>query len=87
MWLTQMEQHVDPETAICIVGNKTDLGSDRQVTKAEAEAFAAARSMKYFEVSAKTFSGVATPYYHLTEMLLDRQLGAPLLGEKEEEKS
>lgn len=50
------EEAIFQETAIILVGNKSDLEYERKVTKKQAQAEAAKFGIKYFEVSAKTSS-------------------------------
>ena len=43
-----------PTSIKILIGNKSDLETERVVTKEEAEALAEEHNVKFFEVSAKT---------------------------------
>ncbi|XP_051912520.1 uncharacterized protein LOC127594795 [Hippocampus zosterae] len=52
-WLEEVNQNGNPYMTILLVGNKTDLESQRKVGTAEAQEFAEANNLQYIEVSAK----------------------------------
>lgn len=53
-WLEECRVNGNSEMTLVLVGNKTDLASQRQVSFSEGESFAAKNNMLFFEVSAKT---------------------------------
>ena len=53
-WLEECRLNGNPEMTLVLVGNKTDLAAQRQVSFSEGESFAARNNMLFFEVSAKT---------------------------------
>ena len=54
-WLNEIKSQSNPEIKIFLIGNKTDLEEQRQVTKEEAEKFGEDHSFNFFlETSAKT---------------------------------
>lgn len=55
-----------------MVGNKTDLSAERQVTKEEAEALAGSLGMEYFETSAKDNQGINEMMEALSQALLQK---------------
>lgn len=58
-WLQDVRQSgLGPTCTLVLVGNKADLESERQVSTADAEAFAAEQGMMYIETSAKTAQNV-----------------------------
>lgn len=59
----------DPPVFI-IVGNKTDLAANRQVTTEEAQAFASSLGMSYYETSAKDGVGINEMVDELGHQLL-----------------
>jgi Ras-related protein Rab-14 len=57
-WLTDARNHTNPSTILMLVGNKLDLGKQREVSYEEAEAFSKDNGLIYLEVSAKTGQNV-----------------------------
>ena len=47
---------------ILLIGNKIDLVNDVQVDKSEAESFALAQNLQFFETSAKDSTNVAVAF-------------------------
>jgi small GTP-binding protein len=58
-WLHDVKEVARTDVVTVLLGNKADLADQRDVTREEAEAFAQANKMKYFETSAKTGGGIA----------------------------
>jgi small GTP-binding protein len=58
-WLHDVKEVARSDVVTVLLGNKADLTDQRDVTREEAEAFAQANKMKYFETSAKTGGGIA----------------------------
>ena len=57
---------------LILVGNKSDLESKREVSKEEAESFAASHGLMYIETSAKTNENVDFCFNSLAEQVLQR---------------
>ncbi|KAK4693138.1 hypothetical protein P7C70_g8985, partial [Phenoliferia sp. Uapishka_3] len=58
-WILELQRQADPQIIVCLAGNKLDLAStQRAVTTEEAQAFANAENLLFFEVSAKSAEGV-----------------------------
>jgi len=57
-WLTDARNLTNPNTVIFLIGNKSDLESQRDVTYEEAKAFAEENGLMFIETSAKTGEGV-----------------------------
>jgi small GTP-binding protein len=53
-WLADLKEVARSDVVTVLVGNKSDLVDKRVVSTAEAQAYADAQNMKYFETSAKT---------------------------------
>ena len=52
-WLSDLKNNGPEDAIICLVGNKSDLENERQVTYDEAKEFADKKKLDYYEVSAK----------------------------------
>jgi Ras-related protein Rab-2A len=52
-WLEEVRRQGTDNMTVLVVGNKSDLAADREVTREEAEAFAEANNLRYIETSAK----------------------------------
>ena len=57
-WMNQIENNAPQDVSKVIIGTKSDLTSDRQVTFSEAQALAVKHSISYVEVSSKTGENV-----------------------------
>lgn len=57
---------------LVLVGNKSDLDSKRQVSREEAEGFAASHGLTYIETSAKTNENVDHCFTSLAEQVMGR---------------
>ena len=57
-WLRDIRDVARSDVVTLLIGNKADLPDKRQVTTEEAEAFAKAHGMQYFETSAKTGANI-----------------------------
>ena len=51
--INEIEQHFESNITLILVGNKSDLEEDRQVTTEDGQKFAEEFGMEFFEVSAK----------------------------------
>ncbi|XP_014287130.1 ras-related protein Rab-21 isoform X3 [Halyomorpha halys] len=57
-WVKELQRNVEEPLVLCVVGNKTDLESQRKVTREEAEQYATSIAATYFESSALNDSGI-----------------------------
>jgi small GTP-binding protein len=57
-WLKELREHADPNIVIMLVGNKSDLRSQRKVSTEEAAALAETSRLAFVETSAMDASGV-----------------------------
>jgi Ras-related protein Rab-1A len=71
-WLSEVDRFSTNESVKILVGNKSDLISDRQVSKEEAEKFAENEGMIYYEASAKNNSKVDTIFRNLSDSMKDK---------------
>ena len=70
-WLDELELYTTTKYASkLLVGNKIDL-QDRQVSVAEAQAFARKQQMMYIEASAKTREGIKQAFEEVVQKILD----------------
>lgn len=73
-WLNDLRQIAEPDIVVVLVGNKADLAthddSKRQVTRAEAEAWARANGiLEYVETSAKSGENVENAFMRVAERI------------------
>lgn len=71
-WLSEVDRFSTNESVKILVGNKSDLISDRQVSKEEAERFAENEGMIYYEASAKNNSKVDTIFRNLSDAMKEK---------------
>jgi small GTP-binding protein len=69
-WIEIINENIDSKL-ICLVGNKSDLDSERQVTYEEIFLFSEKNGLKYIEVSAKTNERIEDVFVYICEILLD----------------
>lgn len=55
-WLADAKNLTNPNTVIFLIGNKSDLEAQRDVTYEEAKAFADENGLTFIECSAKTYA-------------------------------
>ena len=73
-WLDLAKGHAHKDAVYFLVGNKTDLGADRKVTKEEAQGFAVDNNMQFFEVSAKENNNLNKLFETITIECLENSL-------------
>ena len=61
-WLTDARNLTNPHTIIVLIGNKSDLEDQRQVSFEEASRFAKENGLVYVETSAKTGENVTKAF-------------------------
>ena len=72
-WFPELENNIKPDNIlIFLIGNKTDLDSERCVSYEEGENFAKSNNMEFFEISAKTSKNVQEVVYSLTNNLVQK---------------
>jgi small GTP-binding protein len=80
-WLQDIKDVARQNVVTILLGNKADLEERRAVPSAEAEAFATAHAMQYFETSAKTGLNVAEAINEtiprIEKLVLDEVYAAP----------
>ncbi|CAO3698370.1 unnamed protein product [Rhizopus stolonifer] len=67
VWLEDARQHANPNTVIMLIGNKSDLEKERQVSREEAEEFAKEHDLFFLETSAKLSDNVEDAFVKTAE--------------------
>lgn len=76
-WVQELQRHASPGIVIALVGNKSDLAADREVSREEAAALAAEFDMAvHIETSAKTSEHVQELFQQLGTKLTSGSGGA-----------
>jgi len=70
-WLQELRDHADPNAAIMLVGNKSDLQHLRAVTQEEAMKLAERCMLAWIETSAKEATNVETAFQRLLDEVFD----------------
>uniref|UniRef100_A0A8C9N056 RAB17, member RAS onco family n=1 Tax=Serinus canaria TaxID=9135 RepID=A0A8C9N056_SERCA len=74
LWLEELEKKFLPdEIVIALVGNKTDLAAEREVTTEEGEDFARTKGLLFMETSAKSNHQVNDVFMAIVQELLRRE--------------
>ncbi|XP_035529159.1 ras-related protein Rab-25-like [Morone saxatilis] len=61
-WLKELYDHADPHIVVMLVGNKTDLESERSVPTEEAQGFAEKNGLLFLETSALNSTNVEAAF-------------------------
>ena len=74
-WMAQLNDHANSEDlAKLLVGNKSDLGASREVSKETAQKFCQEFGMEMLETSAKSGDNVLQAFEKLVSIVHDRAL-------------
>ncbi|NWW77528.1 RAB17 protein, partial [Climacteris rufus] len=74
LWLEELEKRFLPdEIVIALVGNKTDLAAEREVSTEEGEEFARTKGLLFMETSAKSNHRVKDVFMAIVHELLRRE--------------
>ena len=77
-WLDEAKRNTgNDDLVVMLVGTKSDLESQRQVSRADAEAYAAAQGLKYEECTAKDGSMVEAVFTRASETVMDVYEASP----------
>ena len=71
-WLNECREMCYKEILICLVGNKTDLENQRNVSKEEGHKFAEDNGLLFFETSAKDGSNIEEMFNKCTEDIVSK---------------
>lgn len=75
-WLEELVQHADPGILVMLVGNKTDLANQRDVSTEEGREFAAKNKLSFIETSAKDKTNVNEAFERLVHEIF-KQVNGP----------
>ncbi|KAI7864002.1 ras family-domain-containing protein [Spinellus fusiger] len=71
-WLADVRSLANPELVMILVGNKNDLGEEREVTYLEASRFAQEHEMMFLEASALSGDGVEDIFFKCARSILSK---------------
>ena len=74
-WLTEASEQVEQNAKKLIIGTKTDLESNRKVSREAVREFAERLDLATFETSSKSGSNVESAFTELTKLLLEEHGG------------
>lgn len=77
-WLEEIESFACPTHVKALIGNKTDLDASRAVSTQEAEEFAQAKGMLYFETTATEHDSTSRPFVEVVSTILETLRPTPL---------
>ena len=72
-WLSDFKDNGPEDSVIFIVGNKSDLENEREVTYDEVREFAEKKKLEYYEVSAKVGYNVALLFESIANKLVKKE--------------
>ena len=68
-WLEEMKENAYSKMTIILIGNKSDLDNERQVSFEEGQAFAKEHDLMFFETSAKAATNVEKAFLNITQTI------------------
>ena len=71
-WLRDAREYSSPELVVIVVGNKSDMAAERQVTTEEGERFAAENNLVFLETSAKTAANVEEAFVSVAASVIKK---------------
>ena len=77
MWLNDVHSLCDPTAVVLLIGNKSDLSTNRVVTLAEAEQFAQHHQLNYLETSAMDGSNVREAFVKVATQIYRKGVKTP----------
>jgi len=80
-WMQELREYADPDIAIMLVGNKSDLKSNREVATEDAKAFAKKNSLLYIEASALDGENIKEAFQQTVNAIHEQRLKKPDSGQ------
>ena len=74
-WLIEIEKNASENILKILIGNKSDLEEDREISKEEGQAFANRNGMQFMETSAKMNTNVDEAFQALGKLMIEFNLG------------
>ena len=71
-WLSEANNLASPNTILFLIGNKSDLDASRDVTREEAEEFAAEHGLTFLETSAKSGENVEEAFLQTAQQIFQK---------------
>ncbi|KAI8500806.1 hypothetical protein Bbelb_216240 [Branchiostoma belcheri] len=69
-WVDELKKNVEGTIIMCVIGNKTDLASRREVSREKAEQYADSINALYYETSALTNDGIQEAFLQVSLSLI-----------------
>jgi len=76
-WMQELREYADPEIVIMLVGNKSDLKSNREVATDDAKVFAKKNSLLYIEASALDGENIKEAFQQTVNAIHEQRLKKP----------
>ena len=90
-WISSIQKNIESNKIsipVILLGNKIDVGDDREIKNEDAEKFAEENKYKYFETSAKTGEGIDDAVRELVNQVLSNlDKGNNIIGSRKERES
>lgn len=81
-WIEEVRANIEKEIPLLLVGNKSDLVEQREISIKEINRFTKAFNLYYMETSAKTGDGVGDCFYILTCLMFGSGISEQLIKNK-----
>jgi len=76
-WMQELREYADPGIVIMLVGNKSDLKSNREVATEDAKSFAKKNSLLYIEASALDGENIKEAFQQTVNAIHEHRLKTP----------
>ncbi|CAG5136021.1 unnamed protein product [Candidula unifasciata] len=79
-WILFVRRYAKEDTAVILIGNKSDLEDKRQVSRATAQQFADQNNLRYYEASAKNLESLKQPFEDLCHDIVRGKSRSPFIN-------